>query len=83
MQHVDDLDWQDTSRMNLKEEKTANKERTLVKHEDDMRNVKQETDLTARLDVSEQDRLAAPHPVIVPINQNFNNDIYFIGKQPK
>lgn len=75
----DDLDWQDTSRMNLKEEKTANKERTLVKHEDDMRNVKQETDLTARLDVSEQDRLAAPHPVIVPINQNFNNDIYFIA----
>ena len=80
---LDDLDWQDNSRMTLKEEKTGNKERTLVKHEDDMRNVKQETDLTASLDVPEPDRLAGRHPVIMPINQDFNNDIYFIGKQPK
>ncbi|XP_011062016.1 PREDICTED: protein cab-1 [Acromyrmex echinatior] len=75
----DDLDWQDNSRMTLKEEKIANKERTLVKHEDDMRNVKQEMDLTASLDVPEPDRLAGHHPVSVPINQDFNNDIYFIA----
>ena len=83
VQLIDDIDWQDNSRMTLKEEKTANKERTLVKHEDDMRNVKQETDLTASFDVPEPDRLAGHRPVSVPINQDFNNDIYFIGKQLK
>ncbi|XP_018400407.1 PREDICTED: uncharacterized protein LOC108777909 [Cyphomyrmex costatus] len=75
----DDLDWQDTSRINSKEEKIANKERTLAKHEDNMQNVEQKTDVTAGLDVSEPDGLAGPHPVIVPINQDFNNDIYFIA----
>lgn len=69
--------------MNWKEEKTADKERILIKHENDMRNVNQKTskDLTARFDVSEPKRSAGLHPVIVPVNRDFNNDIYFIGKQ--
>lgn len=71
--------------MNWKEEKTTDKERIMIKHEDDMRNVNQETpkDLTARLHVSEQERFADRHPVIVPVNHDFNNDIYFIGEQRK
>lgn len=84
MQLVDDLDWQDDSRENWKEEKTADKERILIKHEDNMQSVNQKTpkDLATRLDVSEPERSVGHHPVIVPIN-DFNNDIYFIGKQWK
>jgi len=84
MQFVNDLDWQDAERMNWKEEKIADKEQILIKHEDNMRNVNQKTskDLTARLDESEPERLAERHPVIVPVNHD-NNDIYFIGKQRK
>lgn len=84
MQLVDDLDWQDDSRqlarVNWKEEKTADKERMLIKHEDDMQSVNQKIpkDLTTRLD--EPKRSVGHHPVIVPINHDFNNDIYFIGK---
>lgn len=81
MQFVDDLDWQDVER-NWKEEKIADKGQILIKHEDDIQNINQKIskDLTARFDVLEPKRSAA-HPVIVPINHDFNNDIYFIGKQ--
>ncbi|XP_077280594.1 uncharacterized protein LOC143907600 [Temnothorax americanus] len=77
----DDLDWQDAPRIHWKEEKTADKERILTKHEDDMRNVNQETpkDLAARLDISEPKRSVGRYPVIVPVNHDFNNDIYFIA----
>lgn len=83
MQFADDLDWQDMSRTNWKDEKTADEERILIKQEDDMRNAQQKTlkDLTARHDISEPERSVGRHPVIVPINHDFNNDIYFIGKQ--
>lgn len=81
MQSVDDLDWQDASR-NWKEEKTADEERILIKHEDDTRNINQKIpkDLTTRFDISEPKRSPEHHPVIVPLNHDFNNDIYFIGK---
>ncbi|XP_011866459.1 PREDICTED: uncharacterized protein LOC105561260 isoform X2 [Vollenhovia emeryi] len=75
----DDLDWQDASRVNWKEEETADKERILMKHEHDLRNQETPQDLTARLDVSEPERSAGRHPVIVPVNHDFNNDIYFIA----
>lgn len=78
----DDLDWQDASRMNWNEEKTADKGQMLIKQEDDMRNINQKIskDLIARrIDISEPERSAGPHPVIVPINHDFNNDIYFIA----
>ncbi|KAL6256519.1 hypothetical protein P5V15_012632 [Pogonomyrmex californicus] len=77
----DDLDWQDTSRMNWKE-KIADKERLLIKHEDDMRHVnpKMPKDLTAELDVSEPEKSTEHHPpIIVPVNHDSNNDIYFIA----
>ncbi|XP_012539447.1 uncharacterized protein LOC105838437 isoform X2 [Monomorium pharaonis] len=76
----DDLDWQDAPEMNWNEEETADKER-IIKHEDKMRNVNQKTpkDSTARLDISEPERFAGHHPVIVPVNHDFNNDIYFIA----
>jgi len=79
MQFVNDLDWQDTSKMNW-EEKTADKEPVLIKHEDMRNNKKTSKDLIASLDV-EPEKSAGLHPVMVPMNHDFNNDIYFIGKQ--
>lgn len=71
--------------MNWKDEKIADKERILIKNidEDGIQHINQKTakDLTARLDVSEPENYAGHHPVIIPVNQDFNNDIYFIGKQ--
>lgn len=79
MQFADDLNWQDAR--NWKEEKIADKGQMLRKHEDDMQNINQKIskDLTARFD--EEPKRSATHPVIVPVNHDFNNDIYFIGKQ--
>lgn len=76
-----DLDWQDTSKMNWEEEKTADNEQVLIKHEDMRNNQKTSKDLIARLDVSEPEKSTGLHPIMVPINRDFNNDIYFIGKQ--
>ncbi|KAL0113733.1 hypothetical protein PUN28_012690 [Cardiocondyla obscurior] len=78
----DDLDWQDESRINWKEKKPVDEQRVLIKHEDGMPNVNQKPpkDITTRLDVSEAERSAGRHPVIVPVvNHDFNNDIYFIA----
>ncbi|XP_011172403.1 uncharacterized protein LOC105204859 [Solenopsis invicta] len=78
----DDLDWQDTSEMDWKDEKkTGDKEQIMIKHEDDMRDINQERPkhLATRIDVSKSERYAAHHPVIVPVNRDFNSDIYFIA----
>jgi len=51
----------------------------LINHGNDVRSVNQKIvkDLTAGFDSSESER---PYPLIVPINHDLNNDIYFIGK---
>lgn len=69
--------------MNWQEEEAADEESILVKHEDDVRNVNQKTPdgLIVRLDAPKSDRSTEYHPLMVPMNHDLNNDIYFIGKR--
>jgi len=52
----------------------------LVNHESDIRSINQNIvkDLNAGFDSSER---SAEYPLIVPMNHDLDNDIYFIGKQ--
>lgn len=70
--------------VNRQEEEAIKKESIL--HEDDMRNVDQQIpkELIVQLDTgSTPDISAGYHPLMVPMNHDLNNDIYFIGKQRK
>lgn len=70
-------------RTNWQEEEAADEESILVKHEDDIRNVNQKTPdgSIVRLDAPKSDRSTEYHPLMVPMNHDLNNDIYFIGKR--
>ncbi|XP_050460262.1 uncharacterized protein LOC126856101 [Cataglyphis hispanica] len=73
---------QDVSGTNWQEKEAANKESILIKHEDNMRNINQKTpkELVV-LGASKPDGSDGSefHPLIVPINHDLNNDIYFIA----
>ncbi|XP_011329146.1 uncharacterized protein LOC105274586 isoform X2 [Ooceraea biroi] len=74
----DDFDRQ----ANWHDVKATNQKQMLINHEDDMRSVNQKTvkDLTAGFDIaSETERSAGHYPLIMPVNHDLNNDIYFIA----
>lgn len=68
--------------VNRQEEEAVKKESILIKHEDNTRNVDQQTpkELIVRLDTGSKSDGSGYHPLIVPMNHDLNNDIYFIGK---
>ncbi|XP_012222130.1 uncharacterized protein [Linepithema humile] len=84
----DNFDEQDASRDNWKEEKSANKgDDIFIRHDDDTRSInrKKLEDSSSEFDGSGLDRFEhraekfEHHPIIVPINRDLNNDIYFIA----
>ncbi|CAL1686524.1 unnamed protein product [Lasius platythorax] len=77
----DDVNRQDALRTNWQEEEAADEESILVKHEDDIRNVNQKTPAGSivRLNAPKSDRSTEYHPLMVPMNHDLNNDIYFIA----
>lgn len=75
-------------RTNWEKEKSANKEDNIfIKHDDDARSIsrKEPEDSSSDFESSELEKFdhtekLEHHPLIVPINRDLNNDIYFIGK---
>ncbi|XP_072748900.1 uncharacterized protein [Anoplolepis gracilipes] len=78
----DDVNQQDTLRTNWQEKEVVGKVPILVKHEENMRSVNEKTpkELVVQLDASKSDRSAGfIHPLMVPMDHDLNNDIYFIA----
>lgn len=62
-------------------EEEDDKEQMFVKHDDTQNfNQKVPEELIVRLDAPKSDRTGY-HPLMVPMNYDLNNDIYFIGKR--
>lgn len=80
MLFVDDLNGQDSAGARRKEEETEDRERLLIKHKDDMRGVVKTPKDSTTMEILVPDGSAVYHPLIVPVNHDLNNDIYFIGK---
>lgn len=70
------MDWRGDKATDQRETLTNN-------HVDDMRSVNQKAmkESSAELDAAEPERSAGHYPLIVPVNHDLNNDIYFIGKR--
>lgn len=83
IQFVDDLYKQDTPGMDMNEEKVAvdKEEQVLTEREDNVLdpNRKAPKDFLTAVETLDQEKFAAHHPLIVPVN-HLNSDIYFIGK---